>query len=191
MFPLNLNCETTGPVRLPPYAGALFRLRAFETNPAHGAMASSYGLRMLWRVLMRRYAFWHAWSVGKKLRTYERLGLWLIIRRSSYLMPRLMVAVLAGFLLLSSSSTLMDILFRTSDKPWRAGVTTIALIVVYLLAAAEVQRRIGRVGMLGLTGRKEGAESEAIETEEDGLRSDLDATTVGKRALVRSVAFNL
>ena len=106
-------------------------------------------------------------------------------------MPRLMVAVLAGFLLLSSSSTLMDILFRTSDKPWRAGVTTIALIVVYLLAAAEVQRRIGRVGMLGLTGRKEGAESEAIETEEDGLRSDLDATTVGKRALVRSVAFNL
>ena len=119
-------------------------LRAFESNPAHGAMASSYGLRMLWRVLMRRYAFWHAWSVGKRLRTYERLGLWLIIRRSSYLMPRLMVAVFAGFLLLSSSSTLMDILFRTSDKPWRAGVTMIALIVVYLLAAAEVQRRIGR-----------------------------------------------
>jgi len=120
----------------------------------------AFDLRQIWRRLRRRYAFRSARAIENKLWEVEKrvwghakpeekrmrghpylFRLW---RWKDLLLCRLFLAVLAGFVLVMSSSGLVKLL-RQIDclglVGWAAGG---AMVFAYGLALVEVQRRIGR-----------------------------------------------
>src|SRR5262249_9122670 len=65
-------------------------------------------------------------------------------RRKDYLLPRLIIAVIAGFLVLSASSWLTEILWRASSKPgWSVVLPAASVIVVCPLACTAVRKQVG------------------------------------------------
>jgi hypothetical protein len=117
-------------------------LPAFERTPCFGKLESNYALRMLWRVLMRRYGFARAVQAGGYLSRSEGLA-WRIWRRKDYLLPRLAVGVLLGFFTLGASSGVVDAIYRLRLETWWP-VPVACLLIVALLSLADVQRRLGR-----------------------------------------------
>jgi hypothetical protein len=127
--------------------GDLGRLaKAFPTKPSNAPTKYHlYYLKHLWRFLLRRYAFREAKEVGRVMRELgEERGdrVW---RLKDPLLPRLAVAVFAGFLVLASSSTLLDILWKasTGKRSW-VWFELAQVAMVYALAVADVQKRISR-----------------------------------------------
>jgi len=106
---------------------------------------AQYILRLLWRFLLRDLAICDAPLVSAELMGWGEPWYWLCWRRKDYLLPRLFAAVASGFLVLSASSGLFDAIQRLSAHA--VGVALLSLLsvaIVYALACAEVQRRVGR-----------------------------------------------
>jgi len=120
--------------------------KAFPTQPSNApAEYHLYYLKHLWRFLLRRYAFREAKDVGRVMRELGEKRPDRVWRLKDPWLPRLAVAVFAGFLVLASSSTLLDILSKasTGKRSWVwFGLAQVAM--VYALAVADVQKRISR-----------------------------------------------
>jgi hypothetical protein len=120
-------------------------LPAFEKTPCFGPLEAHYSLRMLWRVLLRRYAFREALQVDRRLASYERGGFWRRWRIKDWYFPRLLVGVLLGFFTLGSSSGIVDTIYRLRSHRWWPLAPAICVAGVFLLAFADVQRQVGRL----------------------------------------------
>jgi hypothetical protein len=117
-------------------------LQAFARTPGFGPLEAHYSLRMLWRVLLRRYAIQEARVVGRELANGEGRP-WRYLRHLSYYYPRLFVGVMLGFFTLGASSGVADAISALRLRPWWPVVPLVSILLVSLLAAAEVERRIG------------------------------------------------
>jgi hypothetical protein len=121
-------------------------LPAFSPKGAYSQRLSSRALRKLWRRLLGCYAFSAARAVARELaRQPEEGKWWLVWIWKDYVMPRLAVAVLIGYLLVAGNSGLLKILSRAQYRDgWVAVICLFSVLCTYLLALAEVQRRVGR-----------------------------------------------
>jgi hypothetical protein len=126
-------------------------LPAFERTPCFGKLESHYALRMLWRVLMRRYGFVRAGQVGRYLSRGES-WVWRWWRRKDYLLPRLAVGVLLGFFTLGASSGVVDAIYKLRLATWWP-VPVVCLVVVGMLSLTDVQRRLGRARFRAILSR--------------------------------------
>ena len=138
-------------------ADVLATMGAFAVGGGYNLEDAGRDLRLIWRCLMGRYAFGAALKVGRQLwknenspsRRFLTLEMmdrisWRLWRGKDYLIWRLGIAVLVGFVLLASSSGCRTMIERI-DGRWLAWhFVALELAVVYFLALAEVQRRIGR-----------------------------------------------
>jgi hypothetical protein len=105
---------------------------------------ASRDLRQIWRSLMGRYAFCAAISIETRVWKLEKKVPWRLWRWKDMAIWRLGIAVLVGFGLLASSSGITAMIERI-DGLWLAWHFVAAeLVVVFLLALVEVQRRVGR-----------------------------------------------
>jgi hypothetical protein len=121
-------------------------LPAFDQTPCFGPCAAHYSLRMLWRVLLRRYAIKKSDAVAAKLAQYEEdEPAWRRWRWKDRLFPRLAVGVSLGFFILGSSSGVVDTIYRLRFYWWWPATVAASVAVVYLLAVAQVQRQVGRL----------------------------------------------
>jgi hypothetical protein len=118
-------------------------LPAFEKTPCFGSLEAHYSLRMLWRVLLRRYALAEARQVGALLAPGEPLH-WRFKRGASYCYPRLFVGVLLGFFTLGASSSVTDAILTLRLHAWWP-VPVGCVVLVALLAVTDVERRVGRI----------------------------------------------
>ena len=118
---------------------------AFEKTPCFGPLEAHYSLRMLWRVLLRRYAIRKAREVDGPLAPYETGGFWRYWRIKDVYFPRLLVGVLLGFFTLGSSSGIVDTIYRMRCHCWWPLAPAVCVAGVFLLAFADVQRQVGRL----------------------------------------------
>src|ERR1017187_8680308 len=88
-------------------------LPAFRPAKEYHQRLSSRALRKLWRRLLGQYAFRAARAVARELASQPEEGLWwrLWIWKD-YVMPRLVVAVLIGYLVVAGNSGLLQILWK-------------------------------------------------------------------------------
>jgi hypothetical protein len=106
-----------------------------------------YVLRLMWRFLLRDYALCEACHVGRVLKDWGEPWHWRWWRGLSLLLPRLGIAIFAGFLILSSSSGLISLInaaSRPEHRGWLIGLPVAAAIIVYGFSVGEVQQRLGR-----------------------------------------------
>jgi len=103
-----------------------------------------YELKYVWRYLLRRYAFCEALRVHQALADLEEPPGWRLWRLKDLLMLRVAVGVLLGFLVLSSSGYLYDAGFRAASGLYFWVWLVVVVLLVLGMAAAEVQRRVGR-----------------------------------------------
>jgi hypothetical protein len=103
-----------------------------------------YELKYVWRYLLRRYAFREALQVHQALAELEEPPGWRLWRLKDLLMLRVAVGVLLGFLVLSSSGYLYDAAFRAAPGLYFWVWLVAGVLLVLGMAAAEVQRRVGR-----------------------------------------------
>lgn len=127
---------------------------AFRPGTGYHQRLSSRALRKLWRRLLGLYAFQAAREAARELARQPEEGLWwrLWIWKDC-VMPRLVVAVLIGYLVVAGNSGLLQILWKAqSHDGWVAGICGFSVFCAYSLALAEVQRRVGRHVRLLLKG---------------------------------------
>jgi hypothetical protein len=105
---------------------------------------ASRDLRQIWRSLMGRYAFGAAISVEGRIWELEKKIPWRLWRWKDLAIWRLGIAVLVGFVLLASSSGTMAMIERLDGLGMAWCFVAVELGVVFFLALAEVQRRVGR-----------------------------------------------
>jgi hypothetical protein len=117
---------------------------AFVPSPHVGRYDSSYAFRMFWPVLSRRCAIGHAWRLAGSIKNPESFP-WRVWRAKEYLMVRLFVGVLLGYLILLASSGLIDVFQRLQYKPQWYVVPVLFFALVLGLAHANVQRQVGRI----------------------------------------------
>jgi len=91
---------------------------------------------------MRRYAIPEARQIGRLLAQGESHG-WRWLRQTAYYYPRLLVGVLLGFFTLGASSGVTDAILSLRYSVWWP-VPVASLMLVSLLAVADVERRVGR-----------------------------------------------
>lgn len=103
-----------------------------------------YELKHLWRYLLRRYAFCEALRVHQALAELQEPLPWRLWRLKDLLMLRVAVGTLLGFLVLSSSGNLYEAAFRAASRAYFWTWLLLGVLLVFGLAAAEVQRRVGR-----------------------------------------------
>ena len=103
-----------------------------------------YELKHIWRYLLRRYAFCEALRAHQALVELQEPLPWRCWRLKDLLLPRVAVGVLLGFLVLSSSGHLYEAAFRAASRGYFWIWLVLAVLLVFTLAAAEVQRRAGR-----------------------------------------------
>jgi hypothetical protein len=115
--------------------------------------AHIYELRLIWRVLLRNYAFCEAMRVGRVLRDLRDPWIWRLWRFKDLLLPRLAMGVFAGFLLLSAGSLTVDILQGASRGAMFWWVLGGAAVLVFGFAVFDVQRRVGRRPWTVIAGR--------------------------------------
>jgi hypothetical protein len=120
-------------------------LPAFRESPKYSRNRALDSLGLLHRFVLRRYAFTEAGAIRKEMKKLET-GPWRLWFNHSFLLWRLLVGVLAGFLLLASSGSVVDALYRAcKDHPVLSGWLMVAeILVVLTLAFHEVLRRNGR-----------------------------------------------
>ena len=133
-------------------ADILRSLPAFEGDAYIGRLERHYSLRMLWRVLFRRHAISAARRVGQELQKTET-RVWRWWRRKDYLFARLGVGVLLGFFSLGASSGVLGIFDRARFLGWWWMIPGFSLVLIFGMALAEVQRRVGRIAFRLILGR--------------------------------------
>jgi hypothetical protein len=105
---------------------------------------SHYWQRLIWRALMRDYAWCHAWQVGGLMKEYESWrgdALWRLLRAISYFYPKLILAVAIALLAMLGSSGLDSARVSLAAAwPW-SGVLALG---AFFLSFSEVARRVGR-----------------------------------------------
>lgn len=121
-------------------------LPAFLPTGEYSQRLSSRALRRLRRGLLGCYAFSAARAVARELARQPEEGKgWVLWIWKDYLLPRLAVAVLLGYLLVVGNSGLLEILSRAQTRGgWVAAICVFSVLCTCLLALAEVQRRVGR-----------------------------------------------
>ena len=105
---------------------------------------ASRDLRQIWRSLMGRYAFGAAISIEGRIWELEKKISWRLWRWKDFAIWRLGIAVLVGFALLASSSGTRAMIERIDGRGLAWHFVAAELVVVFFLALAEVQRRVGR-----------------------------------------------
>lgn len=119
----------------------------FVTSSAAEQPDCQFGLRLMWRFLLRNYAFFAAFRISTALGCMGEPWIWRFWRWKDLFLWRLAMSVLAGFLLLSASSLLFEILKAAAGSArhsWLLALPPVVLLFVFLLAVTDVQRRIGR-----------------------------------------------
>jgi hypothetical protein len=100
--------------------------------------------KLLWRVLMRRYALWQAWKLARFLKR-DRWP-WRLWRVPMYFLPRLVVAAATGYVALLGSG-LTPKLRVIELSPGRLSIWIgVCLAAAWYLGAIDIQRRVGRRG---------------------------------------------
>jgi hypothetical protein len=112
-----------------------------ETN--YSVEDAAYDLRQVWRRLMRRYAVCEAMRVGGLIGGRSEPLWWRVWRAIGYSLPRLAVALLAGYLFIHGSSGLQWWISRFAGESF-GGAVAMLLATALLLGGADVQRRVGR-----------------------------------------------
>ncbi|MBY0502558.1 MAG: hypothetical protein K2X03_01525 [Bryobacteraceae bacterium] len=102
-------------------------------------------LRYFWRYLLGRHAHQSARAADHAFALLGEPWYWRLWRLKDLLYPRLFLGIFGGFLLIYTSSELwgfLTFLERHWLRDWLRGAASIA---TFLLAIAEVQRRVGRL----------------------------------------------
>lgn len=111
---------------------------------------SAYELRRLRRILLRNFDVIRAARLESLLWRAEAGAdhLWVVLRVRDLFLPRLAIGIFAGFLLVWSSSGLLDFsTFVDAQKPgWTGPLAVASLLICAFFAAAEIQQRVGRRG---------------------------------------------
>ncbi len=116
----------------------------FAPDARYQKQEACYDLRRLWRILLRNYAFSEALQLDAALRRLESPGWW-FWRWKDLLMWRVIIGLAIGYLLLWSSSGLLDFVRYAHGNPgWTVGLVVVSLISAFAIALTEVERRIGR-----------------------------------------------
>lgn len=116
----------------------------WQSNSKDHQKVLIYEAKLVWRLLMRRYAWFHAMEVWNRLRATDS-WVWSGYRLTNLLLPRLGVAIFAGFLAILGSGDLTEFVTRVSTDAWpRTGVIAVSLALALWLTFTEVQRRVGR-----------------------------------------------
>ncbi|MBZ5506046.1 MAG: hypothetical protein LAO78_11215 [Acidobacteriia bacterium] len=103
---------------------------------------SLFGLTRMWQFLLRHHAFGAALVVSSSLKKAGEPLPWRLWRLKDLLHWRLAIGILAGFLLLSSSSLLQDILKSAQAKRgWLACLPAVSLAAIFLHTLANVLNR--------------------------------------------------
>ena len=111
-----------------------------------GPLESQYVLRQLWVFLFRRYAFSEAKAVAGSL-SEERHWFNRVWRFKDWLLWRLMVGIFAGFLLLGSNSSLIQILDKAHECfRWQVAILGLCLAFSFFIVFFDLERRIGCAG---------------------------------------------
>jgi hypothetical protein len=126
-------------------AAASYRLEGIpEQDTEIVRLQFLYELRFIWRFLLRRYAFAAAWKAHRAQLMLGEPWPWRLWRLKDLLLLRVAVGVLLGFLVLSSSSGLVELLAKAQSScyftVWMLG----SQFLIWAFALAEVQRRVGR-----------------------------------------------
>ena len=118
--------------------------QAFEPGKGCNKTEALYHLRWAFRFLMRDYAVCHAGRVGAVMHRLGEPWPWRAWRGLAYLLPRLAVGILAGYLFVHGSSGLQWWIERfAQDGHWWVAAC-LFLVGALLLGVADVQRRVGR-----------------------------------------------
>jgi len=100
---------------------------------------SIFGLSFMWRFLLSRHAFAAAWKVSAALKQAREPWTARLWRLKDLFLWRLAVGIVAGFLLLSSSSLLQDILARAQEHHgWLVSLPLIAVLIIFAHTFAYV-----------------------------------------------------
>jgi hypothetical protein len=107
-----------------------------------GTSSREYYLRLMWRKLMRNYAFWHAVRLEPRMMP-DRWLWWRLV--SGYSLPRLWAALMLGYAVLLGNSGLQDILcpIAASHSKTRWSIAVL-LVASFIVGSFDVERRIGR-----------------------------------------------
>lgn len=117
---------------------------AFQPETGYPCEEACYDLRRIWRLQLRGYAVFDAWATHKLLAQYEG-GFWRVWRLKDLLLLRVGMGIAAGYLILWSSSGLLDFVVRVHDRPaWLIWLSIVQLCTVFALAFSEVERRLSR-----------------------------------------------